>query len=313
MYYFEVAPNQIIRAGSDTFTYASSVRLSVGHVVVIEVGKKQLIGIVMNEVTKPRYDTKQIVATIEELPLPIPLVHLSSWLAIYYKTPLATVLQTILPRGLQKSRRAQISQPRISSRDRTKIVFTNDQVAALEKIESMSPGSAILHGVTGSGKTHVYIELVKRALSRGESAIILVPEIALTSQLVDEFSHHFGDILLTHSRQTEAQRHLTWKEALESEVPRVVIGPRSALFLPLKKVGIIVIDEAHEPAYKQEQAPRYSALRAASILASAHHAKVILGSATPLVAVITLPCHKVDLLLSCRHPPEKIPSNQLLP
>ncbi len=283
MYYYEVAPTQIIRAGSDTFTYASTNRVLVGAIVVIEVGKKKLVGLVMNEVKKPTYTTKLIVDTIESSPLPAQLVSLASWLSIYYKTPLATVLQTILPRGLQKSRRVQQNIPHVSSRDRTQIVFTDDQVAALAKIESMSPGSAILHGVTGSGKTHVYIELVRRTLERVESAIVLVPEIALTSQLIDEFSHHFENILLTHSRQTEATRHIIWKQALDSKMPLVVIGPRSALFLPLKKIGLIVIDEAHEPAFKQEQAPRYSALRAASILATAHHGKVILGSATPLV------------------------------
>lgn len=283
MYYYEVAPNQIIRAGSDVFTYASAEHLLPGTIVRIEVGKKQLVGIIMAEVKKPNYDTKSILDRVESEHLPHELLRVATWLASYYSTPLATVLQTILPRGLTTSRRKQTPQPLISSRDRTKIVFTKDQLAALETIETMSVGSAILHGVTGSGKTHVYIELVKRALARGESAIILVPEIALTSQLVDEFSHHFDSILLTHSRQTEAQRHLAWKEALDAKTPRVVIGPRSALFMPLKKIGVIVIDEAHEPAFKQEQAPRYSALRAASILATEHSAKLILGSATPLI------------------------------
>lgn len=283
MYYYEVAPNQIVRAGSDVFTYASAVRLQPGAIVTIEVGKKQLVGIVMAEVSKPNYNTKPILERVEPNHLPLELVHLATWLSGYYATPLATVLQTILPRGITTSRRKQTTQTPISSRIRTKIVYTNDQLRALATIESMPVGSALLHGVTGSGKTHVYIELVKRSLARGESAIILVPEIALTSQLVDEFSHYFGDILLTHSRQTEAQRHLVWKEALDSQAPRVVIGPRSALFMPLKKIGLLVIDEAHEPAFKQEQAPRYSALRAASILASEHGAKLILGSATPLV------------------------------
>ncbi|MEO5950449.1 MAG: primosomal protein N' [Candidatus Saccharimonadales bacterium] len=292
MFYFEVAPNQIIRSNTDVFTYASIAQLAIGTIVVIEVGKKQLVGIVMKEVTKPTYDTKQISSTIEPVALPSALVQLAHWLSTYYKTPLATVLQTILPRGIQKARRPQHTSLHSSSRDRTKIVFTLDQQQALDIIDNMTPGSAILHGVTGSGKTHVYIELVKRSISRGESAIILVPEIALTSQLVDEFSHHFEDILLTHSRQTEAQRHLTWKNALESTIPRVVIGPRSALFLPLQKIGVIIIDEAHEPAFKQEQAPRYSALRAASILAGAHRAKLILGSATPLVTdYYTAPLH----------------------
>jgi primosomal protein N' (replication factor Y) len=171
--------------------------------------------------------------------------------------------------------------PRISSRDRTKIVFTKDQENALATIEAMSPGAALLHGVTGSGKTAVYIEAAKRSLASNRSVIILVPEIALTSQLVDEFSHHFDDIILTHSRQTEAERHAAWKDALTSELPRVVIGPRSALFLPLQHIGLIAIDEAHEPSFKQEQSPRYSALRGASILATAHQAKLVMGSATP--------------------------------
>jgi len=137
--------------------------------------------------------------------------------------------------------------------------------------------------VTGSGKTAVYIELVKRALARGQSAIVLVPEIALTSQLIAEFSNHFRDVLLAHSRQTEAERHAVWRQALHASTPQVVIGPRSALFLPLPHVGLIVIDEAHEPTYKQEQSPRYHALRAAHSLAEASQAKLVLGSATPLV------------------------------
>jgi primosomal protein N' (replication factor Y) len=147
----------------------------------------------------------------------------------------------------------------------------------------MTPGTALLHGVTGSGKTHVYIELARQTLERGESVIILVPEIALTSQLVEEFSSYFKEIILTHSRQTEAERHLAWQDALTSIKPRVVIGPRSALFMPLVRIGLVVIDESHEPSFKQEQSPRYSALRAASILAREHKAKLVLGSATPSI------------------------------
>jgi len=170
-------------------------------------------------------------------------------------------------------------------------VFTAEQQMAIDTIDRMSPGSALLHGVTGSGKTAIYIELAKRTITQGKSVIILVPEIALTSQLVDEFSQHFDDIILTHSRQTEAERHLAWREALTSNKPRVVVGPRSALFMPLRSVGLIVIDEAHEPSFKQEQAPRYSALRAASILSSQHKAKLVLGSATPSVTDYYMATH----------------------
>ncbi len=284
MYYYEVAPNQIVRASSVSFTYSSSEPLLVGQIVNIEVGKKSLVGVILRRVTKPAYETKPISSVIESTALPQPLVSLALWLGEYYATHLATVLQTILPRGLQKTRRTRTISPRENLRDRTTIVFTKEQLKALDTIEHMTPGSALLHGVTGSGKTHVYIELAKRAIARGESVIVLVPEIALTSQLVDEFSHHFNNITLAHSRQTESERHQAWREVLTSTSPRVVIGPRSALFLPLTNIGLIVIDEAHEPSFKQEQAPRYSALRAASMLARYHNAKLILGSATPTIA-----------------------------
>jgi len=284
MHYYEVAPTQIIRAGSGVFTYAAKEPLSVGQLVTVEVGRKVLVGLVVKEVPQPSYDTKTVTSLIEEPPLPEALVQLALWISGYYATHLASVLQTILPRGIQKKRRP-LSQPsREKLRDRTKNVLNDTQRNAVRVVSEMSPGSALLHGITGSGKTEVYIELAKQALAAGKSAIILVPEIALTSQVVDEFSQHFEDIILVHSRQTEAQRHKAWQEALTSTKPRLIIGPRSALFTPLASIGLIVIDEAHEPSFKQEQSPRYSALRAASILAKHHGAKVVLGSATPSIA-----------------------------
>jgi primosomal protein N' (replication factor Y) len=130
----------------------------------------------------------------------------------------------------------------------------------------------------------VYIELVRRAIAAGKSAIILVPEIALTSQVVSEFSNHFENVVLAHSRQTEAERHGVWRRVLNSTTPQVIIGPRSALFMPARNIGVIVVDEAHEPTYKQEQSPRYHALRAAHQLAEQSNAPLVLGSATPSVA-----------------------------
>lgn len=284
MHYYEVAPNQIIRATSISFTYHTDESLSVGQIVTIEVGKKTTVGIVLRSVNKPAYDTKAIAGIVEPRPLPEPLVQLALWMADYYGTHLALVLQTMLPTGLTKTRRQRSKPARQTVRSRTTNVLTDEQQLAVQHIETMTPGTAILHGVTGSGKTQVYIESARRTLAAGSSVIILVPEIALTSQLVDEFSHHFGDIILTHSRQTEAERHQSWREALESTSPRVIIGPRSALFLPAPGVGLIIIDEAHEPSFKQEQSPRYSALRAASVLAQLQDAKLILGSATPLIS-----------------------------
>jgi primosomal protein N' (replication factor Y) len=284
MYYFEVAPTQLIRLDSEVFTYAFATNLGLGTLVRIEVGKKQLTGVILRQVSAPTYATKSISDVIENVPLPAALIATARWMSLYYATPLATVLQTILPTGLTKKRRASKSSAEHPSRNRTKNVLTPDQTAALESIRSMSQGSALLHGVTGSGKTRVYLEAAKESLAAGQSVILLVPEIALTSQLVADFQHDIDNILLTHSTQTEAERHNIWLEALTSPLPRVVIGPRSALFTPLAHVGLVIIDECHEPSFKQEQAPRYSALRAASTLVHHTGGKLVMGSATPLIS-----------------------------
>lgn len=284
MYYYEVAPNRIIRQKSSAFTYSSDTELKIGQIVAIEIGTKQHVGIVLLEVTRPSYATKSIIKTLEDTPLPINLIELAQWIAKYYDTHFATVLQTLLPSGLTKNRRERAKEQIENIRERTHFLLNSKQLEAVNKIEQSSPGTLLLHGVTGSGKTAVYIESAKRVLASDRSVIVLVPEIALTSQLVDELSQHFENVILTHSRQTEAERHNAWRDALRSQTPRVVIGPRSALFMPVKNPGLIIIDEAHEPSFKQEQSPRYSALRAASVLATSSKAHLVLGSATPLVS-----------------------------
>lgn len=284
MHYYEVAPNRIVRAGVSTFTYSSQERLPIGQPVLVEVGKKQLVGIVTKETSKPSYPTKEILSLVEAEPIPEALLHTLQWMSDYYATPLATVLQTMLPSNIQRKRREKPNPPLASVQNRTTIVLSEDQRKVAERIARSTPGTFLLHGITGSGKTQIYIELARKTVRSGKSVIILVPEIALTSQLVAVVSYKFKNVLVTHSHQSEAARHLTWRKALTSTEPFVVIGPRSALFLPLRNLGLIVIDEAHEPSFKQEQSPRYSALRVASILGSNHQAPVIFGSATPSIA-----------------------------
>jgi len=283
MWFYEVAPTKIVRSGASAFTYSSSEQLPMGQLVTISVGKQTLNGLVLKEVSKPSYETKEIASIIEPTPLPKPLIELSLWLAEYYRTPLATVLQTVLPRGLTTKRREKQTVIRENARSRTTIVLNEDQAKAMNTILSVSSGTILLQGVTGSGKTEIYKDLARKTLADDKSTIVLVPEISLTSQVVDEFTHEFPNVLVTHSHMTEAERHVAWKKALTATEPLIVIGPRSALFMPVTNVGAIVVDEAHEPSYKQEQAPRYSALRAASVLGKAAQARVVLGSATPLV------------------------------
>ncbi len=285
MWFYEVAPTKIVRSGADVFTYHTDSPLAVGQLVAIPVGNRQLTGVIIRATAQPNYSTKSIVATIEPTPLPEALVYTACWIADYYQAPLATVLQTVLPRGLTTKRRertAAAATPVL--RERTTIVLNDQQQEAVKAILTHPPSTVLLQGVTGSGKTEVYKELTRQTLAKGQSTIVLVPEISLTSQLIDEFAHGFPSVLVTHSRMSEAQRHIAWKKALNASEPLVIIGPRSALFMPAHYLGLIVVDEAHEPSYKQEQAPRYSALRVASVLGKAAGAPVVFGSATPLVA-----------------------------
>lgn len=283
-HFYQVAPATVVRADEDFFTYHSDTPLKVGSLVRISVGKTQRNGLVISRAnTTPPFKTKPIDKLIADKPLPHQLVGLAQWMSDYYATHLAVVLQTILPSGLNKERRDTKNTQTKPSRKRTQIVLNQEQQAALSSLGS-NRSSYLLHGVTGSGKTQVYIEAVKQQVATGKSCIILVPEISLTPQLVAEFANHFDNLLLTHSGLTESQRHKVWLQALNATEPVVVIGPRSALFMPVENLGLVIIDECHEPSYKQDQSPRYSALRAASVLAKLHGAKVVFGSATPSIA-----------------------------
>ncbi len=283
MYYYLIAPLSVVRSDEVAFTYHNKNPLAVGTIVRIGVGKKELNGVIISATKKPLFATKAIAAELVQKPLPKPLLLLAQWLSEYYATHLALTLQTILPAGLQKQRREASVTSNPPKRNRTTIVLNHEQAHATKIITEHQSATILLHGVTGSGKTQVYIEAAKHELRHGKSSIILVPEIALTPQLVAEFNNHFGNVVVTHSHMTEPERHKTWLGVLNNDQPLVVIGARSALFMPVEKLGLVVIDEAHEPSYKQDQSPRYSALRAASILAQLHKAKLVLGSATPAI------------------------------
>lgn len=143
----------------------------------------------------------------------------------------------------------------------------------------------LLHGVTSSGKTEIYIHLISKVLQQGNQALFLVPEIALTTQLTHRLQKVFGErVLIYHSRFSDNEKVDIWKKLLNEDEPCVVIGARSSLFLPFSKLGIVIVDEEHESSYKQyDPAPRYNARDIAIVLASMHGAKTLLGSATPSI------------------------------
>ena len=153
-----------------------------------------------------------------------------------------------------------------------------------QNLDPFSFAAYLLHGVTGSGKTQVYIELVKKVLALKKSALILVPEISLTPQMVSRMYNNFGDIIsVQHSRMSDGERYDSWRKILKGKA-RVVIGARSALFSPIRDLGLIVVDEEHDASYKQfDSPPRYQARDAAVIMGQIMSCPVLLGSATPSV------------------------------
>ena len=157
------------------------------------------------------------------------------------------------------------------------------QEEAINQIENSKKDVILLNGVTGSGKTEIYMHLINKQISLGKTAIMLVPEISLTPQIINRFKVHFGNkIAVFHSALSESEKYDEYRKIRRGEVS-IVIGARSAIFTPLKNIGIIIIDEEHSSTYKQEHNPRYNAIDVAIIRGKYHNAKVVLGSATPQI------------------------------
>jgi primosomal protein N' (replication factor Y) len=198
----------------------------------------------------------------------------------------STLLNALVKKEIVELRvvpRSQAPQPRSAPPP----VLTAQQAAAWSSVErSLAVGDSqpiLLFGVTGSGKTEIYLRGVAWCLRAGKSAIILLPEIALATQVVRRFIDRFpGKVAVLHSQMSPGQRHATWQAIEDGEFP-VVVGPRSALFAPVQNLGMIVLDEEHENTYKQDSDPRYHARNVAEYIARQHGATVILGSATPAI------------------------------
>src|SRR3954449_690443 len=178
-------------------------------------------------------------------------------------------------------RRAPVHVP-VGARRAERPALTDEQQAALRAIRDAQPGQGLLlHGVTGSGKTEVYLRAAAETLERGRTVIVLVPEIALTPQIVGRFVERFGDtVAVLHSRLSAGERHDEWARLRRGEA-RVCVGPRSAVFAPLSDLGLIVVDEEHDSSYKHEGDPRYDARRVAFRRARVAGAVLVAGSATP--------------------------------
>jgi primosomal protein N' (replication factor Y) len=232
-------------------------------------------------------------------PLNLNLVKLGRWLVEYYPAPIGFIAKQFLPRTINPEYIKDfkgVEHPKHTSKLPK---LTKEQAEVVEAIDPDQPNTYLLHGKTGSGKTRVYIELAKSQLEKQKSVIILTPEISLTSQLAETFRQTFGDqVLLFHSKQSPKERQTTWLKCLVAKQPLIILGPRSAVFSPLQNLGLIVIDESHEPAYKQDQSPHYLTTRVASHLSALSRSILVLGSATPSISDYFLALSKNKPILS---------------
>lgn len=281
IFYYEIAVGSLGLKQQSIFTYTSNQKLTIGQVVEVELKHNLCTGVVIRTTAKPKFTIKQLVKSYG-LTIPKSLLTLMLWAIDFYPGESGAMVKLFLPPNLIKE----------SSSDEDKITtlieikdspLTSDQKKAL-KIIQQEIGTYLLHGSTGSGKTRVYVELAKNVIKTGKSVIILSPEIGLSEQLQSNLAKSFSNYFSYHSLQTPKQRRETWLAIEKSSGPNLIVGPRSALFLPLKNIGLIIIDEAHDAAYKQLQSPHYATLQIATKLAQISKARLIYGSATPNVA-----------------------------
>jgi len=226
---------------------------------------------------------KEVLLYLAERPVPVKLTELLNELGIS-----AGTVKSLADKGWLALREVEVFRDPYSSRSfqRTApLPLMPEQQQVFERIArpvaEREHRVFLLHGVTGSGKTEVYLQSIQTCLDQGREAIVLVPEISLTPQMVERFKGRFGDLVaVMHSRLSHGERYDEWRKIMQKQV-RVVIGARSAIFAPFTQIGLIIIDEEHESSYKQEESPKYHARDVAVARASQHEAVVVLGSATP--------------------------------
>ena len=200
----------------------------------------------------------------------------------------ATVLEGLLRRGILETYEKEVSrlQMRVCRRQEPN-PLSDAQKEALWKIQDVfrEKDICLLHGVTSSGKTEIYIHLIRQVLNAGRQVLYMLPEIAITTQITERLGKLFGEQLLVyHSKFSDNERIEVWNRLLHTHSPMLILGVRSSLFLPFSDLGLIIVDEEHETSYKQQEpAPRYNARNAAMVLAGMHGGKTLLGSATPSI------------------------------
>lgn len=268
--------------------------LSEGSRVKVPFGKRELVGLIIDASAESEFaiaDLKRIIEVIDQEPVFDPaMMKLFKWAAAYYHYPLGQVIYNALPTRIRqgkaltfKNNDADGEQQKITKELKPQLRLNKEQKQV--KTSILKKGNNfhcfLLEGVTGSGKTEVYLQLIAEKIQAGLQVIMLVPEISLTPQTIQNFQNRFTEkIVAIHSGLTDKQRFIAWADARLGKAD-IIIGTRSAIFTPLLRPGLIIIDEEHDASYKQQEGFRYSARDLAIYRAQLFDIPIILGSATP--------------------------------
>ncbi len=287
MHYYEIAVNTPFN--NSLLTYSFEKKLNRGDIVLVPLGRRKEKGCVLGELkdhVDSQIEIKSVIEVSKELKLDEDYLSFLTWVANYYQYPIGQHIFDILPKPLKR--------PRLTSLITGKgnplpFELTEDQVNSFESIYK-SLGSFkkfLLHGVTGSGKTSVYLKLFQEVLSKNGNGLFLVPEINLTPQFIETFKEHLnGTILTYHSSMSRSEKKRVWDFVQNEEAPYLLIGVRSSIFLPFKELNVVIIDEEHDSSYKQDDRCPYHMRDVAIKLSSHKNCPVVMGSATPTIETL---------------------------
>ena len=284
----------------DCFTYAlpatCEVVPQVGCRVIVPFGNSKFYTAIVMRVHSetPPYPTKPVSEVLDVTPVVLPeQLRLWQWIADYYLCPIGDVFKAALPTALkpksESTRKSKTRKPTLPADvlppTETASPLSEVQQQAMDNIvgQWQTHNVCLLHGVTSSGKTEIYIHLMQKAIEEGKQVLFMLPEIVLTTQLTERLRRVFGARMgVYHSRYPDRERVELYQKMLSDTPYDIVVGVRSSIFLPFKRLGLIIIDEEHETSFKQQEpAPRYHARNTALVLAAQVGAKALLGSATP--------------------------------
>ena len=271
----------------NTFDYLCDYQVNIGARVSVPFGRKKVVGVVLAEKNKSDYDNLRSVEEVldKDAILSKEILDFLFWSANYYHHPIGEVLLSALPKNLRQGKPAVVKKLTAHERELTPCNFetTKEQKTAIDAVlkSQNSFHSFLIHGVTGSGKTEVYLRVTESLLKKGRQVLVLVPEIGLTPQMISRFEERVETkVVSIHSQLNETQKTDAYLMAKNAEAG-VILGTRSAIFTPIPKLGLVIVDEEHDDSFKQRSGFRYSARDLCFMRAKFANIPLLLGTATP--------------------------------